>query len=244
LTPNSRSYLNHFLQPDTLIPDPSNPQAWNRYSYVYNSPIKYSDPTGHSVACDPYEGDCGQDDELISEDNGNNDDADNDNGPTQPENDIVGGSQPQYSPASDEGGCQFPLEYLCQLPEDVQTQIIRGDYSSFEIASVSKLDEKIFDSEFALLKYMILYEITPLGVASVLGVKSFAGTARIIGVGEAAVTPHIPYKFERLPGTAEGDIVVRIGANAPAVRGMRQYTEHVFRNDVLIATYSGVDYGQ
>jgi hypothetical protein len=28
-----------------LIPDPSNPQAWNQYSYVGNNPIGYSDPT-------------------------------------------------------------------------------------------------------------------------------------------------------------------------------------------------------
>ena len=44
-------YLNHFIQPDTIIPDPSNPQAWNRFSYVGNNPIGYSDPTGHK-ACD------------------------------------------------------------------------------------------------------------------------------------------------------------------------------------------------
>jgi hypothetical protein len=35
------------LQPDTQIPDYTNPQAWNRYSYVLNNPIRYDDPTGH-----------------------------------------------------------------------------------------------------------------------------------------------------------------------------------------------------
>ena len=40
-------YLNHFIQPDTLISDPSNPQAWNRFSYVKNNPISFNDPTGH-----------------------------------------------------------------------------------------------------------------------------------------------------------------------------------------------------
>jgi hypothetical protein len=39
-----------------LIPDPSNPQAWNRYSYVGNRPINFNDPTGHR----PTEG-CGDD---------------------------------------------------------------------------------------------------------------------------------------------------------------------------------------
>ena len=35
------------MQPDSLIPDPSNPQAWNRYSYVANNPVNFNDPTGH-----------------------------------------------------------------------------------------------------------------------------------------------------------------------------------------------------
>lgn len=30
---------------------PSNPQALNRYSYVHNNPLRYTDPTGHCPAC-------------------------------------------------------------------------------------------------------------------------------------------------------------------------------------------------
>ena len=40
-------YLNRFLSADTLVPDPQNPQSFNRYAYVLNSPIRYSDPSGH-----------------------------------------------------------------------------------------------------------------------------------------------------------------------------------------------------
>jgi RHS repeat-associated protein len=36
-----------FLSPDTMVPDPRNPQALNRYSYVNNNPMRYTDPTGH-----------------------------------------------------------------------------------------------------------------------------------------------------------------------------------------------------
>jgi hypothetical protein len=29
------------------VPDPQNPQSFNRYSYVYNNALNYTDPTGH-----------------------------------------------------------------------------------------------------------------------------------------------------------------------------------------------------
>lgn len=47
---NARRYdpnLGRFISPDPIIPDITNPQALNRYSYVYNNPIRYNDPTGH-----------------------------------------------------------------------------------------------------------------------------------------------------------------------------------------------------
>lgn len=40
--------LGRFISPDTIIQDPSNPQDLNRYSYVANNPVNYTDPTGHS----------------------------------------------------------------------------------------------------------------------------------------------------------------------------------------------------
>ncbi|NJL09102.1 MAG: RHS repeat-associated core domain-containing protein [Methylacidiphilales bacterium] len=39
--------LGRFLTPDSLIPDPTNGQAWNRYAYVYNDPQNWVDPSGH-----------------------------------------------------------------------------------------------------------------------------------------------------------------------------------------------------
>ena len=42
-------YLNRWLQPDPIVPEAGNPQDLNRYSYVRNNPLKYTDPTGHYV---------------------------------------------------------------------------------------------------------------------------------------------------------------------------------------------------
>ncbi|EFO79093.1 hypothetical protein OSCT_3046 [Oscillochloris trichoides DG-6] len=39
--------MGRFLTPDSLIPDPRNGQAWNRYAYVINDPLNYTDPSGH-----------------------------------------------------------------------------------------------------------------------------------------------------------------------------------------------------
>ena len=43
-------YLNRWIQPDTIVPSPGNPQALNRYSYSNNNPINYVDPSGHRPA--------------------------------------------------------------------------------------------------------------------------------------------------------------------------------------------------
>ncbi len=46
---NARYYdgaLGRFIQPDTIVPQPGNPQSLNRYSYVLNNPLRYTDPTG------------------------------------------------------------------------------------------------------------------------------------------------------------------------------------------------------
>jgi RHS repeat-associated protein len=39
--------LGRFVGPDSIVPELQNPQAFNRYSYVYNNPIIYTDPSGN-----------------------------------------------------------------------------------------------------------------------------------------------------------------------------------------------------
>jgi RHS repeat-associated protein len=45
-------YINHFVSADTIVPGYTNPQSLNRYSYVANNPVRYTDPTGHMRVAD------------------------------------------------------------------------------------------------------------------------------------------------------------------------------------------------
>jgi RHS repeat-associated protein len=49
---NARYYdplSGRFISPDTVVPEPGNPQTLNRYSYVNNNPLRYKDPSGHWI---------------------------------------------------------------------------------------------------------------------------------------------------------------------------------------------------
>ena len=41
--------LGRFVSADVIIPDFANPQSLNRYAYVGNNPLKYTDPSGHTL---------------------------------------------------------------------------------------------------------------------------------------------------------------------------------------------------
>jgi RHS repeat-associated protein len=59
--------IGRFVQPDSIVPSPANPQSWNRFSYTQNNPVRYSDPSGHK-ACggvDEY-GNCDDEEENLN----------------------------------------------------------------------------------------------------------------------------------------------------------------------------------
>ena len=49
---NARWYdpsLGRFAQADTIIPQSQGVQAWDRYAYSNNNPVRYADPSGHCI---------------------------------------------------------------------------------------------------------------------------------------------------------------------------------------------------
>jgi RHS repeat-associated protein len=52
------SVLGRFISADTLVPEEENPQAWNRYAYTLNTPLRYTDPSGHGQCAPDASGKC------------------------------------------------------------------------------------------------------------------------------------------------------------------------------------------
>jgi RHS repeat-associated protein len=101
----ARFYSNavgRFPQADTIVPEPADPRAYNRYAYVYNSPANFTDPSGH---CIPDITCSGQDD------NENTDQLDTQTVPLPPPPpgpaDIPTSSVPLSLPDPDEEDCGF-----------------------------------------------------------------------------------------------------------------------------------------
>jgi RHS repeat-associated protein len=46
--------IGRFVSADTVVPNPMNPQAFNRYTYSLNNPLKYVDPSGHQYEWEDY----------------------------------------------------------------------------------------------------------------------------------------------------------------------------------------------
>ena len=61
---NARFYvpgIGRFASADTIVPDPTNPQNFNRFSYVLNNPLFYTDPSGHDQCAVEHNHNCKED---------------------------------------------------------------------------------------------------------------------------------------------------------------------------------------
>jgi RHS repeat-associated protein len=44
-------FIGRMTSADPVVGDPLSGQTWNRYSYVSNNPLAYTDPTGYCPNC-------------------------------------------------------------------------------------------------------------------------------------------------------------------------------------------------
>ena len=109
---NARWYdvsLGRFAQADTLIPGAGNSQAWDRYAYANNNPLKYNDPSGHYFVCGAFGEGCGS--------GGGQDDSPNEplkkNKHDDPALKISSKKEPlcEYLPIICKGGDKNPINY-------------------------------------------------------------------------------------------------------------------------------------
>ncbi len=97
---NARFYspkLGRFLSADTIVPGFANPQNLNRYSYVGNSPLNYTDPSGHMQVQDgPQDDDFSQsdfDDYVPLPDPGSNENGNEDGDNEGPDDSLSSGNE-------------------------------------------------------------------------------------------------------------------------------------------------------
>ena len=103
---NGRVYdptLGRFLSVDPFVPNPTATQSFNRYSYVINNPLSYTDPTGFRGEMDGYGGDSGgRDGGFASPDFGSG---------------SSGSSSPSASPGDDNIGADSDRSFLDRLQD-------------------------------------------------------------------------------------------------------------------------------
>ncbi len=182
------SALGRFAQADTLIPQPSDPQAWDRYADVENNPLRYTDPSGHDI-CDE-DGNCYERGYVnYRKINGQ-------------DNRINGFLFPFNYHRSDISGFLHDIAMITgsNMPRSRSGPVIRG------ISNVKgKLISEHFSAEPARLMvpdYNTLPSSGPVTIFDALGLAETLGPLSVIPMeddSEFGFTPHyISYRFDLL----------------------------------------------
>jgi hypothetical protein len=104
---SSSPYINRFLSADTIVPGYGNPQNLNRYSYVLNNPLLYTDPTGHKP-CEEYAGTCLSENQVTQiSNNTQNGTDDDDNSDLEFCDSVLGCENPDAGIFCDQFSCWF-----------------------------------------------------------------------------------------------------------------------------------------
>jgi RHS repeat-associated protein len=204
------SSLGRFTQPDTIVPDLTNTQAWNRFSYTYNNPINYTDPSGHIP-----EGACGYGNWDCKTDSGNS-------SPTGDNGNSGGGDQPGN--IDEDTGSGYPAFDPTPAP-DWMPDFMAQDYRYAQNAMwvLSHPNATAHHQEFAAL--VLSGYITGYGgLLAGLSMLGYAGAQAIFNtVGLACVSNPVCATATGLGGVgaeavcADGDCTNEVSSAAKAV---------------------------
>jgi RHS repeat-associated protein len=107
-------YINRFLSADSIVPGVANPQSLNRYSYVLNNPLRYTDPTGHKCV--------GEAEECL----------DNDGRPINGAGGLKKPKQKKDEEGDETEALQYCLQHLyapqCSIPEQAIVSPLQPEY--------------------------------------------------------------------------------------------------------------------
>jgi RHS repeat-associated protein len=190
---NARYYssaLGRFLSADTLVPSPSDPQSWNRFSYVRNQPLKYIDPSGHGE-CDPLNGKC---------EGGPNTSGGKDGG-------GGGGGKPPIEPVKPTGEQNGPFQ---KVYRDASGRLVRIDYKGTAYIDGVKTKEPICPDCGTSNPTLLRSEGAIIGKQQIkpdnVGQDGLSASCQTCGTSSGVVKPgtkHYPLSINRVREFAE-----------------------------------------
>ena len=160
--------LGRFLSADTIVPGYANPQNLNRYSYVNNSPLMYTDPTGHIM-----------DSGCVNREFSNCGGTDTDAGtyePDDPSDDGGGGSNDEEETADDDIVSTTIFEGIHLGP---YAPFSAPDYDDDSYNGWPSVYGPYDDSNNFYLFFTVEYSQTGITMSDIRFLNGYSGTAKI-----------------------------------------------------------------